>query len=315
MTWIIAILLGLILVAMVSSNQAAAAGVWGVIRFVIWGIAALIGWGILIGYTVWIYETYPPSGDWTQIIGVASAVIVPPLLLWLSRKEIVNAYRSNKWAAVKYGSLVIAYIFAMMVVGVVIREFQKAYEYGGWMFILVPLALISTILIWRSINDPKKLREIWFGPPELPDSWTVVENERFAAETAADASWDEIEKDWDNLTESEKTTATQERRLKHLATEVRLTELSKKLEAEKAARIKEEGNWSLRSLFWMFVFFTAIGLIGIIWDLGFAYAMELKFVKGQAWMAGAIVIGAMVAAFGLIASIWESITESNAKKT
>ena len=315
MTWIIAILLGLILVAMVSSNQAAAAGVWMVVRFVILGIAALIGWGILIGYTVWIYETYPPSGDWTQIIGVATTVILPPLLLWLSRREIVKAYRSNKWAAVKYGSFLIASIFVGMVVGVVIREFQKAYEYGGWMFILGPLVLMSTILIWRSINDPKKLREIWFGPPELPDSWTVVENEMFAAQTAADASWDEIQKDWDNLTEAEKTTATQERRLNYLAIEERLNALSKKLEAEKAARIKEEGNWSLRSFFWMFLFFTAIGLIGIIWDLGFTYAMELKFVKGQAWMAGAVVIGAMLAAFGLLVSIWESIAESNTKKT
>ena len=90
MTWVIAILLGLILVAMVSSNQAAAAGVWTVVRFVLWGIVLLAGWGVLIGYSVWFYATYPPSVEWTQIIGVACAVIFPPILLWFSRKEIAG---------------------------------------------------------------------------------------------------------------------------------------------------------------------------------------------------------------------------------
>ena len=55
MTWVIAILLGLILVAMVSSNQAAAAGVWTVVRFVLWGFTALIGWGALIGWSFWFW--------------------------------------------------------------------------------------------------------------------------------------------------------------------------------------------------------------------------------------------------------------------
>ena len=62
MTWVIAILLGLILVAMVSSNQAAAAGVWKVVKFVLLSFVALLGWGVLIGYSVWFYETYP-SGE------------------------------------------------------------------------------------------------------------------------------------------------------------------------------------------------------------------------------------------------------------
>ena len=95
MTWVIAILLGLILVALVSSNQAAAAGVWTVVRFVLWGIALLTGWGVLIGYSVWFYATYPPSVEWTQIIGVACAVIIPPILLWFSRKEIAGLTRKT----------------------------------------------------------------------------------------------------------------------------------------------------------------------------------------------------------------------------
>lgn len=84
MTWVIAILLGLILVAMISSNQAAADGVWTVLKYVGWGVTSLLGWVVLIGYSVWFYETSPSSGEWTRIIGVAFAVIIPPILLWLS---------------------------------------------------------------------------------------------------------------------------------------------------------------------------------------------------------------------------------------
>ena len=144
MTWVIAILLGLILVAMVSSNQAAAAGVWTVVRFVLWGIAALAGWGVLVGYSVLFYATYPPSSEWTQIIGIACTVIIPPILLWLSRKTIATAYKKNKWAAVRYGALIVAYIFVVMLTSIVVREVQAAYEYGGWLMILVPLAFTGS---------------------------------------------------------------------------------------------------------------------------------------------------------------------------
>lgn len=212
MTWVIAILLGLILVAMVSSNQAAAAGVWLVVRFVLWGIVALVGWGVLIGYSVWFYETYPPSGEWTKIIGMAFIVIIPPILLWFGRKEIAGAYKKDKWTAVKNGALLITYIFVMMVMGVVGREVQAAYEYGVWMMILVPLVFTSTILLWRSFNDPKGWREVWFGPPDVPDPWIVVMEKRLAAEAAHRASWDEIEKDWENLTGAQQDSLTQEQR-------------------------------------------------------------------------------------------------------
>ena len=182
MTWVIAILLGLILVAMVSSNQAAAAGVWTVVRFVLWGIVSLAGWGVLVGYSVWFYTTYPPSGEWTQIIGVAFTVILPPIFLWFSRKEIARAYNKNKWAAVRYGALLIAYIFVLMLLGVAVREVQAAYEYGGWAMILVPLTFTGVILLWRSLTGSKGWREVWFGPPELPEPWQVVSEERYAAD-------------------------------------------------------------------------------------------------------------------------------------
>ena len=314
MTWVIAILLGLILVAMVSSNQAAAAGVWTVVRFVLWGIAALVGWGVLVGYWVWFYATYPPSSEWTQIIGIAFTVIIPPILLWLSRKGIATAYKKNKWAAVRYGALLITYIFAMMLTSVVVREVQAAYEYGGWLMILMPLAFTGSVLLWRSFNGPKGWREVWLGPPNEPEPWLVVMQERDTSVASEEAIWEKIEETWDQLTQSQQDEFREQRIVRMTATDQRLSAMSAKLEAEKAARAKE-GNWTVMGFFWLFLIFAAFGLIGIAWDIGIAYAMELKFVKGQAWIAGSVVVLASLAVGGLLMSLWESIAEGKAKKT
>jgi hypothetical protein len=314
MTWVIAILLGLILVAMVSSNQAAAAGVWTFVRFVLWGIALLAGWGVLVGYSVWFYATYPPSGEWTQIIGVACIVIIPPILLWFSRKEIAGAYKKNKWSAVRYGALLIAYIFVLMLLGVAGREVQAAYEYGGWLMILVPLAFTGSVLLWRSFNGSKGWREVWLGPPDEPEPWVVVMKERDAFVVAEDAIWEKLEETWDELTQSQQDEFRAQRIARMTASDQRLSALSEKLEAEKAARAKEE-NLTVMGFFWLSLIFAAFGLIGIAWDIGFAYSMELKFVKGQAWLAGAVVVFAGMVIAGLFISLWESIADGKAKTT
>lgn len=313
MTWVIAILLGLILVAMVSSNQAAAAGVWTVVRFVLWGIAALAGWGVLVGYSVWFYATYPPSSEWTQIIGIAFTVIIPPVLLWLSRKGIATAYKKNKWAAVRYGALLVAYIFVVMLTSIVVREVQAAYEYGGWLMILVPLAFTGSVLLWRSFNGPKGWREVWLGPPDEPEPWLVVMQERDASSASEEAIWEEVAETWDQLTQSQQDEFREQRIARMTATDQRLSALSEKLEAEKAVRAKE-GNWTVMGFFWLCLIFAAFGLVGIVWDIGFAYAMELKFVKGKAWLAGAVVVFAAMAIAGLFISLWESIAESKKKR-
>ena len=314
MTWVIAILLGLILVAMVSSNQAAAAGVWTVVRVVLWGMASLAGWGVLVGYSVWFYATYPPSSEWTQIIGVACSVIIPPILLWVSRKDIARAYKKNKWAAVRYGALLISYIFVMMLMSIVVREVQAAYEYGGWLMILVPLAFTGSVLLWRSFNSPKGWREVWLGPPNESEPWLVVMQERDASVASEEAIWEKIEDTWDDLTQSQKDEFREQRIARTTATDQRLNALSEKLEAEKAARAKE-GNWTVMGFFWLCLIFAAFGLIGIGWDIGFAYAIELKFVKGQAWLAGAVVVFAAMAILGLFATLLKEISKIRMKQS
>lgn len=312
MTWVIAILLGLILVAMVSSNQAAAAGVWTVVRFVLWGVVSLVSWGILVGYSAWFYETYPPSGEWTQIIGVACTVVVPPILLWFCRKEIVTSYRKNKWIAVRNGVYLFAYILVLMLLGVAGREVQAEYEYAGWVMILVPLTFTGAILLGRSLAGSISWHDVWFGSPELPEPWQVVSEERIAADAFDENLLEKIREDRDELTKEQQDALRQQSGERMAATNQRLDALLVKLEAEKAERLKN-GNWSVMGVFWMFAIFATFGLIGIAWDAGFAYAMELKFVKGKAWLAGGVVIFTGFVVAGLIASIWERLTESRAK--
>ena len=314
MTWVIAILLGLILVAMVSSNQAAAAGVWTVVRVVLWGIASLAGWGVLVGYSVWFYATYPPGSEWTQIIGVAIAVIIPPALLWLNRNQIAAAYKKDRWAALKSGAFWVAYVLVWMVSGVVVREVQAAYEYGGWAMVLIPLVLMGVILVWRSCVSSLPRREIWFGSPEVPEPWLVVGNEQDAFDLAEQAAVEKMHEMWDEMTLEQREAASQEHQARVVATDGRLDALRKKLEAEKQARNKHSG-WSVMGLFWLFLILAAFGLIGILWDYAFSYAMELRFVKDQAWLAGAVVVFAAMAIAGLFISLWESIAEGKAKKT
>jgi uncharacterized membrane protein len=312
MTLVIAVLLGLILVAMISSNQAAAAGVWKVVRIALGGIALLVAWGVLVGYVVWYYEAYP-KGEWERIIGISVAVILPPTLLWTTRKAISEGYKKDKKAAFKLIAVFIAFAIGFMVVAVVIRELQAAYEYSGWLMVVIPLAFTSVILLWRSLTGSKGWSEVWFGPPPVAEPWQAVLQERLAAESSAADAWAETTKNWAELTEQQQNALEEERRVRFTAMEERLHTLSKKLEAEKAA-LRKDGSWTVMGFFWLFVIFAAFGLIGIAWDVGFAYAMELKFVKGKSWLAGVLVIGAGLATAGLLISMRESIAEANAKK-
>lgn len=313
MTWVIAILLGLILVAMVSSNQAAAAGVWTVVRFVGWGAASLLVWGLLVGYSVWYYETYSSVAEWTRMIGVAFAVIIPPILLWFSRKNISAAYKKDKWATFKSGAILAGFVLGLMVTGVVVREVQAAYEFGGWAMILIPFVITGAILTWRSCTSSLPRREIWFGPPDVPEPWLVVGHEQDAFDLAERAAVEKMHEMWNSMTSDQQDAASLEHQARVAATNVRLDALREKLEAEKRVRNRYAG-WTVTSFFWIFVCFAAFGLIGIVWDHAFLQAMELKFVKGQAWLAGTVVVVAAMALGGLCVSFWESIAEGNAKK-
>jgi hypothetical protein len=297
MTWIIAVLLALILVAMMSSNQAAAKGVWKVVRLSIIGTALLIAWGLLIGFSVWYFATYP-KGPWEQIVGIGYVIIFPPAVLWYYRKAIADGFKKDKTEASKQFAIFMAFSVAGMVALVIIEELRAAYEYSGWLMVLIPLAFTGSILLWRSVAaGPNGWREDWSG---YPDPWEVVQKERESAEDSEEAAWEKNIASWDDLTDEEQTALRQEHFARIAATEVRLDALYKKLNAEKTARTKY-GDWSVLNVFWTFLFFAIIGLLGIAWDTAFPYALELKVVKGNPWLAGGVVV--VVGIFILLAVV------------
>ena len=148
----------------------------------------------------------------------------------------------------------------------------------------------------------------------MPEPWLVVGNEQDAFDLTEQAGVENMHEMWDEMTLVQREAASQEHQARVSATNARLDALRKKLEAEKLARNKHAG-WSVMGFFWLFLIFAAFGLIGILWDFAYSYAMELKFVKGQAWLAGAVVVFAAMFIAGLFISLWESIAEGKAKKT
>ena len=179
--------------------------------------------------------------------------------------------------------------------------------------ILIPLVLMAAILVWRSCVSSLSWREIWFGTPEVPEPWLVVGNEQDAFDLAEQAAVEKMHEMWDEMTLEQRAAASQEHQERVEATDARLNALRKKLEAEKQARNKY-ASWTVMGFFWLFLIFVAFGLIGILWDYAFSYALDLKFLKGQAWLAGTVVVVAAMTLGGLCVSFWESIAEGKAKK-
>lgn len=317
MTWVIAILLGLILVALISSNQAAAAGVGKVVHFVLLSAAMFIAWMVLIGYSVWYYETYP-KGDWERIIGIACFAIIPPFLVWLYRKNMWSVYRDNKKAAFKFAAGLVGYLVVFLAAMPVYQEMRANNEHIGWTILLVTFGLTGSVLLFRSFNGTTGWKEVWNGPPSLPEPWEVVSDERDVAWASEVALWEAFQVTRDDMTYEQANALTNafesESEARKAATEQRIEALRKKLEAEKVERAKQVGRLSVAGVFWWSVILSTFGLIGIAWDYGFDYAMGLEFVKGRAWMAGAVVIGGGFLLVGAIASFAEEIGKYGTKR-
>jgi hypothetical protein len=196
---------------------------------------------------------------------------------------------------------------------VITCEIRANFEYGGWFLVLAPLIFTSTILLWRTVIEPKRWHEVWFGLPNLSDRYVVLDEERDAARAIEDAEWVKIEVTWNEQTKEKHDELMDEREIRWAKVEARLETLSNKLATDEAIRTEDEKGTVLR-FFWFFFVFAAFGLIGIAWDFGMAYALELKFVQGKSWLAGIVVCVAGLVVAGLVTSVWESINESKALK-
>lgn len=322
MSVVIAILLGLILVAIISSNKGSAQGVKRIIEFFIFGVGvsfvALLIWGCWVGSIVLLYDTYPTGNKWVGIITMVLFSIWPPVMFWFQRKSIAENYKKNRWKSIRSGVLLILGGFIFLIAIALENELRKNFEYGGWALLITPLTITFIVLLWRSLVREKSFHEIWFGPTDLEEPWRAVMREREIEESAYYSSWSENENSWDNLTTQEQEYFMQRKDADLSAIEERLTALSKRLEEEKATRGKIS-KWTVMGVFWLFLILTIFGLVGIIWDIVFSYAMELKFVKqfsqGQEIISGGIVIFSALGILGLVITALEDIPRRKTKKT
>lgn len=299
----IAILLALILVAMVSSNKAAAEGVWKAVRWVGIGTVLLIAWGCIVGYMVWFYETYP-SETWGKVTAIVLSIFVPPTLLYINWNTITRSFEKDKRAALKWTAGFVGYLAVIMFLMAFFQEVRQSLPYIGWGILIFLMIFTGIVLTVRSVTLPKGTH-VWFNEPDKEEPWLVVEREDEAFREGERALWDEL---YDTEhTQAQKDTFDREREIRWAAFEQRKLELRAKLDAEKAAKQAADRKLNLRTVFWTAFAFSCFGLIGLIWDYGYAYAMTVPMVKGREWVAACAVVAAMLAIAGLLWSLGEDI--------
>lgn len=303
MELVIAILLGLILVAMVSSNPSAANGVFKVIRYAFWFSVFLLCWGAVIGQSVWYTQTYFPEQKWGNIIGIAFVAILPPLLIWLSRTDIVKAYKANKWAAIRFGIKQAAWLEGGFAIAVFYNEFKGDYQYLGWMMILVPLAFFFMILVYRSATQKVPF---WYLvlPPDPPDPSDRINQEWRIAKDALEAEWQHLEAMREKLPFDEyeaKERAHYERVAENSAKQKALEEsILSEWRAEQQA-VRQTANQS--SGFVFFAIFAFIGSVMAVWDIALAYSAELAGSKQwKAWLYASLMTLAYAGSISAILS-------------
>lgn len=310
MGWVIAILLALILVAMVSSNKAAADGVAKTIHMAVFAGGLFIAWMAFIGCCVWYYAEYPKA-EWERITGMAISVLLPPFLIFLNWKKMWIVFTTDKKKAFINSGVFLLFLAGGWLIAFFYQELKHINENIGWTILITTIVFCVAVLSFRTASDKKPWREIWFGPPELDIPWQVLQREREAADEIENAEWKKLEPTWDELSDEQKEVHQAGKYARRVALDERLLALEAKLDEEYRIRGKQEAQLSVaKVLVWALVF-SAFGLIGIAWDYGTAYAMQLPFVKGREWLAWGVVAGTIFLAgctlIALADEVWKYV--------
>jgi len=300
MTWIIVILLALILVALMSSNQGSAQGVKKAIKYTALASLGLFLWLVFIFTLVWS-NSLNNTSDWSYGLAGLVGVVVPPLYLWIFRKEILEAYAEDRKAAIKGTVRILAYVAAGLAVMVLFQLLKKEGLDGVLLFSVI--AVTGAILVGRSIGQREKWREIWFGPPQPPNIWMEMDNARSEAYAQDRAIWEQESANWDEKSEEEQDALNAARIQRSQDTEEKLQLLEASLNAKHEAW-RGQSLLSVRYVFWVALIVIGFHVAVVLWDLAYAYALDTSFVRGRGWLAGVSVI---VAAGVLYKAIYEAI--------
>lgn len=300
MTWIIVILLALILVALMSSNQGSAQGVKKAIKYTALASLGLFLWLVFIFTLVWS-NSLNNTSDWSYGLAGLVGVVVPPLYLWIFRKEILEAYAEDRKAAIKDTVRILGYVAAGLAAMISFQLLKK--EGLDGVLLLSVIVVTGAVLVGRSLGQREKWREIWFGPPQPPNIWMEVDNAKTQAYAEDRVIWDQESANWDDKSEAEQDALTAARIQRSEQTELRLQQLEAALNAQHEAW-RKQSLWSVRHVFWVAIIVIGFDVAGVLWDLAYAYALDTSFVRGRGWLAVTTVI---IATGVLIKAIYEAI--------
>lgn len=262
MTWIIIILLALILVALMNSNQNSAQAVKKVIKFAAIGALVMAVWLVLLGVMIWANSLNNP-GTWSYAVIVAFVVLIPPAVVWLNFKEIREAFETDSKAATKRTLKIGGYVALML--GVMVT-FQLLKKEGLDVFASMAVFTVTGItLISRSIARPEFKREIWFGLDEPKNIHLAMSDARRKASAKEDAARKAEAEIWNDMSEAEREAvrAARAERAKESEIQLQLTEAS--LQAQHESWNKQR-LLSVHYVFWLSSIALGLSILGKVWE-------------------------------------------------
>ena len=306
MSWVIAILLTLILVALTASDKSAAVAVKRVLRIVLIGTVLLALTAAITLFFVWFHIGYA-SEDWWQTGPALLVFLCCSLWAWTARKEIAAKYNEDRRKVILKSVKVLAFVAFILLGSYLLNAALEAFQVSGWWLIGGVLAASGLLLIVQTAASPKRWREVWFGPPEVPYPGEVVLQARWQAEDEERARYVLEVETREELTADELDAFWRRRDERLAATEIRIAEIQLQAEVAKAKQVANSRLWNATVIFWPCALVGALGLVPLYWRLGFDWAMTLEIVKDRAWFATAIVVGGGFVIAGGVLSIAEEL--------
>jgi len=291
MAIVIAILLALILVALMNSNQAAQTAVLNFIRiaFVI-GLIAL-NWLIFVSYFLISYLAYTDQ-KWDGLIALIIFAFAPIALMWFGREELKDFLKQEDQKKVfKVLLISLLGVISFTSLGLIYQEYKKTSPYLSQVLLWSLLGIITLALHFRASKYPHGWRDLLNPPNEEMDEIYEAFRERNYQEYSR---FSVVESSFDSIDESEVSRLTSEH---HENLQNSQDILDQNIAVIQSKRSLDD--YVIQAFIWVSI---AIA-IDLCW-FAYEYALTLDFVSGRGLWAGGIVI---VLAIGVIVVVKDLI--------
>ncbi|PUE08064.1 hypothetical protein [Limnohabitans sp. T6-20] len=310
MTWIIAILLALILVALMQSNQGAALAVNKVIKYALLFAFIFLIWSLFLGVLLWSNSLNNDS-TWSLVISAALGVIVPPAIVWTNYRKIRASFEADRKAATKKTLKVLGYIAFGLAVMVTFQYLKK--EEFDVIVLLAILVLSGSVLVSRSLAKPQSVREIWLGLKQPEDVWQAMDDARAEARAKEDAIWDVESENWESKSEAERDALRAAYAERAKENEAKIQQLESSYEEQYIAWSKQS-LWTFRNLFWIVSFTLLMHVAGTVWDTAYEFVVAMPVIAGRGWLATTMIVLGVIVIVWVVAGVIDAVNNQLGKK-